>query len=140
MHKNYTFPSKILDEYLELARNKATKTRASRVNAIFEFYSTRSIIFFQDKISVERVESSKMSTLLSTSASSNRNRLHTNETSPNDDLITWLSIEFWPYYDSRMFGFREGPLLNEFLLTLFQLQPLMIFHLIFDLNFFSILP
>ena len=38
------------------------KTRASRVNAIFEFYSTRLIIFFQDKISAERVESSKMST------------------------------------------------------------------------------
>jgi hypothetical protein len=36
------------------------------VNAIFEFYSTRSIIFFQEKISVERVESSKMSTLVPT--------------------------------------------------------------------------
>ena len=39
--KNYNSPSKILDEYLELARNKTMKTRASRVNAIFEFYSTR---------------------------------------------------------------------------------------------------
>lgn len=66
MHKNYNTPSKILDEYSELARNKAMKTRASRVNAIFEFYSTRSINFFQDKISVERVESSKMSTLIAT--------------------------------------------------------------------------
>jgi hypothetical protein len=36
MHKNYNTPSKILDEYLELARNKAMKTRASRVNAIFD--------------------------------------------------------------------------------------------------------
>ena len=65
MHKNYNTPSKILDEYSELARNKAMKTRASRVNAIFEFYSTRLArkIFFQDKISVERVESSKMGTL-----------------------------------------------------------------------------
>ena len=34
--------------------------------AINEFYSTRSKFFFQDKISVERVESSKMSTLVST--------------------------------------------------------------------------
>jgi hypothetical protein len=67
MHKDYNTPSKILDEYSELARNKAMKTRASRVNAIFEFYSTRSINFFQDKISVERVESSKMSTLVGTS-------------------------------------------------------------------------
>ncbi len=66
-NKDYNTPSKILDEYSELARNKAMKTRASRVNAIFEFYSTRSIKFFQDKISVERVESSKMSTLVHTS-------------------------------------------------------------------------
>ena len=66
----YNTPSKILDEYSELARNKAMKTRASRVNAIFEFYSTRlaRYIFFQDKISVERVESSKMSTLIETHA------------------------------------------------------------------------
>ena len=64
MHKDYNTPSKILDEYSELAQNKAMKTRASRVNAIFEFYSTRSIIFFRDKISVEQVESSKMSTLV----------------------------------------------------------------------------
>ena len=41
MDKNYNAPSKILDEYSELARNKVMKTRASRVNAIFEFYTTR---------------------------------------------------------------------------------------------------
>ena len=35
-----------------------------------------------------------------------------------------------------MLGLREGPLLNEFLLTPFPLQPLMIFHLIFHVNFF----
>ena len=50
--KNYNSPSKILDEYSELARNKAMKTRA--------------INFFQGKISVERVKSSKMSTLIHT--------------------------------------------------------------------------
>ena len=52
MLKNDNAPYKILDEYSELARNKAIKTRASRVIAINEFYST------QDKI-----DSSKMSTL-----------------------------------------------------------------------------
>ena len=78
------------------------------------------------------VLNSPEATPLSTSASSNRNRLHTNETSPNDDLKTWLNIGFWPYYGSRMFGLREGPLL----LTPFPLQPPMIFHLIFRVNFF----
>ena len=77
--KNYNSPSKILDEYSEPARNKAMKTRASRVNAIFEFYSTRSIIFFQDKISVERVESSKMSTLVNTSTFMKHSNLKGNE-------------------------------------------------------------
>ena len=66
MHQNYNTPSKILDEYSELARNKTMKTRASRVNVIFEFYSTRSKNIFQDRISVEQVESSKMSTLVDT--------------------------------------------------------------------------
>ena len=56
----------LLQLYSELARNKTLKTWASRVIAIFEFYSTHSIIFFQDKISVERVKSSKMFTLLLT--------------------------------------------------------------------------
>ena len=50
-------------EYSELARNKAIKTRASWVIAIIEFYSTRSINFFQDKISIKWVELSKMPTL-----------------------------------------------------------------------------
>ena len=59
-----TMPSKILDEYSELARNKAIKTQASRVIAINEFYSTGlPRFFFQDKISIE---SSKMSTLVGT--------------------------------------------------------------------------
>ena len=35
-----------------------------------------------------------------------------------------------------MFGLREGPLLNYFLLTAFLLQTLMIFHLIFHAGFF----
>ena len=86
------------------------------------------------------VLNSPEATPLSTSASSNRNRLHTNETSPNDDLKTWLNIGFWPYYGSRMFGLREGPLLNEFLLTAFLLQTLMIFHLIFHAIFFFFTP
>ena len=60
MHKNYNAPSKILDEYSEHAWNKA------RVIAVNEFYSTRLINFFQDKIFIEWVESSKMSTLLPT--------------------------------------------------------------------------
>ena len=38
------------------------------------------------------VLNSPEATPLSTSASSNRNRLHTNETSPNDDLKTCLNI------------------------------------------------
>ena len=83
------------------------------------------------------VLNSPEATPLSTSASSNRNRLHTNETSPIDDLKTWLNIGFWPYYSSRMFGLREGPLLNEFLLTPFPLHILVIFHLIFPVYFFS---
>ena len=37
MLKNYNAPYKILDEYSELARNKAIKTRASQVIAIDEF-------------------------------------------------------------------------------------------------------
>ena len=35
-----------------------------------------------------------------------------------------------------MFGLREGPLLNDFLLIAFLLQTLMIFHLIFHAVFF----
>ena len=67
------------------------------------------------------VLNSPEATPLSTSASSNRNRLHTNETSPNDDLKTWLNIGFWPYSGSKMFGLREGPLSNEFFsITIFN--------------------
>ena len=41
MYKDYNAPLKILVEYSELAQNKAIKTRATRVIAIFESYSTR---------------------------------------------------------------------------------------------------
>ena len=58
--KNYNSPSKILDEYSELARNKAMKTRASRVNAIFEFYSTRLARKFFFKIKFLSSESSRV--------------------------------------------------------------------------------
>lgn len=57
---------KIIDEYSELARNKAMKTRASRVNAIFEFYSTRLARYFFFNIKFLSSESSKMSTLVFT--------------------------------------------------------------------------
>ena len=56
MHKNYNAPSKIFDEYLELAQNKVIKTQASRVIAIFEFYTTRLArqkFYLEKKISSE---------------------------------------------------------------------------------------
>ena len=40
MLENYNSPSEILDKYSELAQNKAIKTWASQVIAIFEIYST----------------------------------------------------------------------------------------------------
>ena len=116
MHKNYNAPSKILDKYSKLARSKTIKTRASRVNAIFENYSTRLARNFFFKIKFLSSESSRVK--FKNGIHSTRSSFHCFVSSKFRVLVKyfWRRIVIFVHLQ-KMFFLLNGRKLNALLIT-----------------------